>query len=783
MRIDVFAAENAVQLNNINVKAEDIHYVIKLSDVVNRKTNQPTGKLSGFMSGLGSVVSDTISSAIHNSYFVKTNNALYMLSEKMSPFMFKTEEVSVTAAIDKGIIKVSAAFSAGGIESVAFKLTNENYEDVFVGNLRELLDDFCNEHEIEGYKLFDNFMKVRLSNHTNNVEKLYEFSPYESFATLVSCDEKGLYLFNTKTKILFEQIVAYHSRGEYCQFIFYEGSQTILCELAYKDAEFSKLELNLIRDEEGNEVELEIPFPDDLIKAEMFLSVFGLNELKMIAADQMLYSMQGSTAMLCGAFITDNQIFVKTIDGVTKSYPNGDKYAGVLSMLPVNIEYIFGDRSVPQPFIYHEEIKNLTIDENGIKGGDVFYEFAKMENYCYCTEKFNCKISFVYNNESVNLTTANSLGVSVSNLQEKVQVKSVMESYNVNQLYALYYQRRTKNFMAATFSEIFKTDKMLNDNIKVQDVINAMRSSDSAVLRGAFQSLVGKFKNVDDLQSDLIQKISLMEIQRRRIQKLGDEWVTYYPHYMASIQTEWLKYIFAPYIKEETLNTEYWKCVAQFKRILQGSNAYVQKSMNEIGMCTSKLSSVLPDDVKRADITSALRINSVDKSEMLKTGTNIMLGITTGLELGNLLMRGIYGTSPMMISMSAKMLVDAYTKDVNSRKDIKAYGLQTLEWWQILMKGMRIQILEIANGVGEYNKICLKRDTDIFKALPDEAKAKVKERLTIALKDNIVGDIDEKYLEILPQMNVRISNIIEDIDTSLNSRNAIIAEFKDNMFI
>ena len=129
------------------------------------------------------------------------------------------------------------------------------------------------------------------------------------------------------------------------------------------------------------------------------------------------------------------------------------------------------------------------------------------------------------------------------------------------------------------------------------------------------------------------------------------------------------------------------------------------------------------------------------------------------------------------------MLVDSYTKDVTIRKNIKAFGLQSVEWWKIFMNGISVHILELSNSVNDYNKQILKRDTQLFTKLPDEKRAAARERLTTALKDKISESIDNKFIEILPQFNMRIANIIDSIDTNSEFLNETLSDFKNNLFM
>jgi len=294
---------------------------------------------------------------------------------------------------------------------------------------------------------------------------------------------------------------------------------------------------------------------------------------------------------------------------------------------------------------------------------------------------------------------------------------------------------------------------------------------------------MGKFKNADDVQGALVQKVTLLEIQRRKIQKIFDEWALYYPHYMASIQVKWLRSVFGQAIHGEVLNSEYWKCVGYFKRVISGANAFVQKYMGEIASCVNRISAALPEDTKRVDVTNDLRITSVSASSILTAGSDIMMGVSAGLEMANIFVRGFTATSPLTLSLSAKALVDSYTKDVALRKDVKAFGLQALEWWRIFMSGVCVQIIEVTNSIHEYNKECLKRDTELFKKFPEAEQTKIRTRLSALLKNKISESIDDKFIEVLPQFNMRIANIIDLIDANRRTLDSTLNDFKKNLFI
>ncbi len=787
MNLTGFLAENLSAISRLNIREDDVVYCVKLSSITNRRVQSPTaGKLSGFMSGITNAVADTVSSAIHNSYLLATKSGtVYLLSDKINDVLFTPSNARIETATESGVIKSTVYFPGGSAENASLKVSADNFEETFGGDVAQFIRDFDSACQIPTEGMSSKYLLVKMSERVISPEKLSAFKNMSAVNSLVSQDSDSIYIYNNKTKINKNDVLAYYKKDGCCQLLAKEGDYIRLIELIEdKEANASSLEHNLIANyESAYEGGIDISFPEKALRAESYISAYGTQQFTLVTVDNTMYAIKENALMPCGAFTVGEDIYIKTQDGETKRYENSAYVTEIFSTLPSSADVIFTEAGKAQPFIANSQVENFTVTENAIISEAHTYEFTKMQNYTYVAKAYTCTVKFGYDGVEVELTTANSLGINISNLQEKVATKAAIEEYNVNQLYDCLYSRSSKKVLAGTLGEIFKTDAMLNSDGTVDELIMAIRMTDGDVLRGAGKSLLGKFKNVDDIQSELIEKVSLIEMQRKKIQKMADEWLLYYPHHMATAQVEWLKGIFGAKAGAEFLKTEYWKCVAAYKRTLGGVSAYINKSMAEMAMCANNLRASLPDEVKRADITGALRVNSLKKTDMLKAGADVTLAVSAGIELATIIARGMSASNPLSIAMSAKMIVNSYVNDVNQRKDIKAYGLQMLEWWQIMMKGLQIHILEMSNSITDYNKLCLKRDTDIFKTLADADKAQVKNKLTAALKSKIVDDVDEKYLEVLPQCNLRILNIIESIDTNLGFREETLAEFKEHLYI
>lgn len=765
-------------LTNNTINPDNICYSMRLSGIKKRKTTPAAqGTFSSLMSGL----SNAITSVITDACLIRmTNSEVWIVSEKNAPVHINLSDINKSAEIHPGEVRASLFFQTGELESATYTLNSDNMLTSFGGNLKQFLEDFSN---MQCENLPGDFFSVIISKNTKSPE-LYSFAQTANSSTLISYDNNGIHLINQRRKIAYSSIVAIHQSNGYTAILFRENNEYLFAEIMKSlPAQLPVQDLNLIRNTGSYEKSVSLPFPDGILRANSFIAAFSVNSLSLFSIDDKLYSVKGNGVAECGVFKSEADIYVKTSDGETLKYPGCERITDVLSLLPSGYSQIFMTPDVPQPFLCNGNIISFTHDKAAIKSESYTFEFSKMTDCHYMADDFSCTITFTYNGEKFTLCTANPLGVHICKTQEKVYVSTLAESYTINQLYDCYYQRCSENYLACTFSEIFKTEKLLSVDNSPSELIAALYAEDSPVLRNTFQSILGNFKVIDDLQSALIQKVTLLEIQRKKIQKLYDEWALYYPHYLATIQVQWLRYVFGDDVSSKTLDNEYWKCVNFHKRILSGSNNYIQNTMSEIGSCVENISEALPDEAKRTDVATNLRINPNIAQNILKRGTDALHATTAGLELSNIFLNGISAANPLAISMTAKMLVDSYTKDLTLRKNIRTFGLQALEWWEIFIKGIRIQIMELSHAFTTYNKMCIKRDIELFKSLADDKKEQVKVKLAGGLKMKISESIDDKFMEVLPQFNLRISDIIENLDAAGSALPDIIDDFKNNLYI
>ena len=787
MNISDFMGNNLSFLNGLTENPESVRYAVKVSKAVLRRTqNSSGGMFSGVMSGIGNLVSDTISSAIYDSYFIGIDGGkIGFVSEKNNTVVFTPQEVGINFNISDGNIDVNVDFPSGSMQNAAFGLSEDKLEEVFWGNMSELLKDFDRRGEMFCVNISNTYASVNMSKCTQNTEKPYEVAAFLKGDTLISYDKEYIYLNNMMKKIPFKDILACNTLPQCYSLIVKNGKELCLCEIFRNGNNSEKSgELNLIAESETEESpRINIEIPETVKSAKYFLSLWKKDDFEMMILDSDAYFSDGNDWICGGMFVFGETIYVKLQSGTVVKYEKMMSVIDVLKFLPMRYDTIFLEENKKQPCLADGDIHYIDAKEKILQIDGEVFEYKDILEFSYSAKDYCCEISFSKNNEKIRFVTAESLGIHISRSCERASICNEIQDFSINKLYSRNFKNETKCFVAETFAEIFKTNKLLNMDITVDDLLDVMESDESAVLRNALLSVVGKFKNIDDLQEQLIQKLAILEISRRKIQKMLDEWALFYPHYAASKRIEWLKKNFSLHIKEDVLQNEYWNCVYHFKRLFGGMNASISKILSEIALCINRLSEAMPDSVRRANIPSMMRVSPRSKTSAAKAGSNALLALGTGAELANFFVRGFSASSPMMISMSVKMMVDSYIKDAKLRNDIKTFGTQALEWWQILMKDLAIHIAELTKGFNDYSKARLKCDTAVFTKIQNTDSENIKKRLFENLRGEILKGIDEKYLEIMPQLNMRISNVLDDVKFSSDFCPEIVKEFEENIYV
>lgn len=762
-----------------------IRYCVKLNTITASNDNIPNkSRFQNLMSGIGNTISNTISSMVNDNYIVGTTDGnIVYVSGNQRPEFFGRNSVLSEILIKSGEIVFNITLPFGTLQSASVKLTQGLLESSIYGSFKEFLRDFDLRKLLYAENIAPCYTQVRVSRASKSAKKPYEMKPESTVESLISYDSEAIYINNSGTKINFSNILLLNETNERYAFVVYQNNRLAFYEIFRNSlSKSAELQFNLAEygvSDKIIEPYITINFPKSIARALSFISIYSYLNFEMIAADESIYMPNDNKLSKCGLFADDTVLYAKFGCGFAE-YGNMAPIISALKMLPQKLDTIFLDENESQPCIIDKAEHSVTLCEDALILDGNRHGYSEMSDFKYIVNNMNCVISYTINGNPVSFIMAYALGIHISKSYDRISTSSKISEYSINQLYDEYYKRCSKIFLAQTFSELLKTNHSLNDNSTVEEMLSAVLATESDVLRNYTSSFMSKFRGIDDLQEQLMSKLTILEIQRKKISKIMDEWTFIYPHYAAQARVDGIKKIFGGYVSADELRNIYWKTVSQFKSMLGPVNMQIQKVLGEIGSCSGHYSAAFSDDVRRNDITGSLRVSGRKAEEKLEAGVNIALAASAGLELTNVVLRAAQ-FNPVTVAMSAKMMVDSYTKDSNLRKNIKSFGCQALEWWQILMKRIGICFLELSKNYNDYNKQCLAEDKKFIGRLPKEKLNAAKELISGDLKTKISKTIDEKYTEL--SNNLRIDNLLDGISEYSDSLCEVVNEFDTNIIV
>jgi len=780
-----FLGPLASQFVQSDVNEEDVIYCFKLSSVNKRRNSSMEN--TAYPNGVAGVnnASDYVSARRSMSfYLVNAKGEVYILSQLVSSACYKQEVITKNVKVESGTVKVSVSFPYGDSESATFKLEADNLATEFYGDLKRFIRDFDGDSSILLDNLSSSYLKIKISKRSFENDKLYYFAPVSDISSFVSYNSDEIYMYNIKRKIRTDDIIAYHNGRSFVQLLTMDGQELTLWEFFKDDETYErKSELNLIfRDSVHVQTSFSLPTGKNAVEAKNVLCAASVNNLYIAEIDGVLYGLSGRKLRKCGLFKSGKNVYVKTDDGITEKYFGCEAIMDLIPALSASSTQIFDDLSIPQPFLKDGEIKNFYVRESSLEGEDCTYEYSKMGDYSFSCKQHGCEMTFIYVDKKILLSTAMPLGVKVSTMQERYYVKDKMKDCSLPVLYDFKYKRGLKSFLASTFLEIFKTDILLGDKLSIDHMIMLLQSAENETVSLAFKDTLGKIENADEAQVDLIKKLFFMYIQINKIHKHWEEWLTYYPHYEAAEQVKWLKGVYGSGVADEVLKNEYWECVSRYKKALQEMYTHISSYFSDMNRCFEGMGVALPDEIKRMNISALTRVSPISSEAILDVdNTEVANAVYSGAFVAGV-QEELSFDNPMLL-MVIRMVNDMYSQDIVVRKNIKQYGLQILEIWQLMMKAMQLRISELANEISLYHRYCLKRDAELFEEIAQDRKSQVKSTMENLIKEKIVSGTDEKFIEIIPQMNIRVSDIMTNIERCLDLGSLTLNEFAEHMFV
>ncbi len=307
--------------------------------------------------------------------------------------------------------------------------------------------------------------------------------------------------------------------------------------------------------------------------------------------------------------------------------------------------------------------------------------------------------------------------------RELTSLRTRTQGITLGEMYSLYNQMRTHKFVTGIFGNYFLAQQRLELQSPLDDLIERIELSPSGVLP-------------EQLEMELIERLSILEISRNQLNRWLDRCTLMYPHQQADVTRQWLDEAFgSELVSEETRDQEAWRIHRQTRSELRQVQASMNRAMAEVGQNLGAISFAFPEEVRCAALAATRRAASMaGKGAMVAAfagvGGQMLMGLGRA-SIGDPTGIALLGTVGM--SMVGRHL-EKNAKETEKKIRIRAYGVQGLQWWKVALETASVMALECRHTIEETQKAAMQRDRKLLESLPPEKLPQTQQRMAAVMR-------------------------------------------------
>ena len=327
--------------------------------------------------------------------------------------------------------------------------------------------------------------------------------------------------------------------------------------------------------------------------------------------------------------------------------------------------------------------------------------------------------------------------------RELTKLQSQTSGISLGEMYAQYNEMRTQKFVTGIFGNYFLAQQRLELLSPLDNFIDEIESAPSGVLPA-------------ELETALIERLSILEISRNQLNRWLDRCTLMYPHQQAELTRRWLEEAFGTEgISKEESEKEAWRVHQQTRADLRQVQASMNRAMAEVGQNLNAIAFAFPEEVRCAALAATRRAASM-------AGTGAMVAAFAGM--GGQMLMGLGRASvgdPIGIAMLGTVglsLVGRHlektAQDTEKKIRIRAYGIQALQWWKVVLETASIMALESRHTIEQTQKAAMMRDRKILESMPREKLPQTQKRMASVMLAMLNEEVGNQFYEALPGSGV-----------------------------
>lgn len=355
--------------------------------------------------------------------------------------------------------------------------------------------------------------------------------------------------------------------------------------------------------------------------------------------------------------------------------------------------------------------------------------------------------------------------------RELTSLRTRIQGVTLGEIYALYNQMRTHKFLTGIFGNYFLAQQRLELQSPLDELIERIELSPSGVLP-------------EELEMELIERLSILEISRNQLNRWLDRCTLMYPHQQADVTRRWLTEAFgSEVVSKETRDQEAWRVHHQTRSELRQVQASMNRAMAEVGQNLNAISFAFPEEVRCAALAATRRAASMaGKGAMVAAfagvGGQMLMGLGRA-SIGDPTGIALLGTVGM--SMVGRHL-EKNAKETEKKIRIRAYGVQGLQWWKVALETASVMALECRHTIEETQKAAMKRDRKLLESMPRDKLPQTQQRMATVMRKMLHEEVGNQFYEALPGSGVFGWHIVDHISEITSSQpKAVLKNFSNEV--
>lgn len=229
-----------------------------------------------------------------------------------------------------------------------------------------------------------------------------------------------------------------------------------------------------------------------------------------------------------------------------------------------------------------------------------------------------------------------------------------------------------------------------------------------------------------------------------------------YPHQQADLTRRWLEDGFgSEVIGTEGCDQEAWRVHQQTRAELRQVQASMNRAMAEVSQNLNAISFAFPEEVRCAALAATRRAASIaGKGAMVAAfagmGGQMLMGLGRA-SIGDPMGIALLGTVGM--SMVGRHL-EKNAKETEKKIRIRAYGIQALQWWKVVLETASVMALECRHSIEQTQKAAMMRDRKLLEGLPREKLPQTQKRMAAVMLSMMHEEVGNQFYEALPGSGV-----------------------------